>query len=171
MPIKPDLRVTPEHRFEQLGTEIPPLARIPGEYSFVAWRRSGSLVFLSGHGPNRQKLPPEFDYTGKVGSTVTLEQGYQAARLVGLSLLVTLREAIGTLNRVHQIVEVVGAINSVPEFTGHSKVLNGCTDLLSEIFGEAGCPARMAFGAASLPFDMTTEIKMIAEISENSSAS
>ena len=170
MPTNPDLRLTADYRFEQLGKEIPPLARIPDEFSFVAWRRSGSLIFLSGHGPNRLKMPPEFDFTGKVGDKVTPEQGYQAARLVGLSLLVTLREAIESLNRVSQVLEVVGAINAVPEFTSHSKVLNGCTDLLREIFGEAGCPARMAYGAGSLPFDMTTEIKMTVEISEDSSA-
>ena len=160
-----DSTLTHDQRFEKLGDEIPPLARIPSEFSFVAWRRIGSLVYLSGHGPNREKMPPEFDFTGKVGGTITPEQGYQAARLVGLSLLVTLRDAIGSLDRMRQVVEVVGAINAVPEFTGHSRVLNGCTDLLREIFGEFGYAPRMAFGAGSLPFDMTTEIKMIVEVS------
>lgn len=151
-----------------LGKEIPPLARIPSEFSFVSWRKSGSLIFLSGHGPNREKMPPQFDYTGKVGEALTLEHGYQAARMTGLSLLVTLREALGTLDRVRQVIEVIGAINSAPDLVGHSKVLNGCTDLLRDIFGPAGCPARMAFGTATLPFDMATEIKMTVEIANSS---
>jgi enamine deaminase RidA (YjgF/YER057c/UK114 family) len=162
-----DSPFTPDQRFVNLGVEVPPLARIPPEFSFIAWRRIGSLVYLSGHGPNREKMPPEFDFIGKVGGVITPEQGYQAARLVGLSLLVTLRDAIGSLDRVKQVVEVVGAINAVPEFTGHSRVLNGCTDLLRDIFGDSGCAPRMAVGTGSLPFDMTTEIKMIVEITED----
>ena len=158
--------MTPDERFLKLGAEVPPLAQIPSEFSFVSSRKVGSLVFLSGHGPNREKMPPQFDYTGKVGAALTLQQGYDAARLTGLSLLVTLRQVLGSLNRVRQVVDVIGAINSAPDLVGHSKVLNGCTDLLRDIFGETGCPVRMAVGAATLPFDMATEIKMTVEVAD-----
>jgi len=80
--------MTADERFVALGEEVPPLVVIPGNLSFAGWRRSGSLIYLSGHGPNRKLMPPQFDYVGRVGSDLTADEGYQAARLCGLSLLV-----------------------------------------------------------------------------------
>lgn len=103
---------------------------------------------LAGHGPNRAKKPPEFDSVGKVGRDMTKEEGQAAARSVGLNRLVSLRNVIGTLDRAKQILQVVGAVNSVPGFTAQSFVLNRCSDLMVAIFGDGGKPVRMAFGAA-----------------------
>jgi enamine deaminase RidA (YjgF/YER057c/UK114 family) len=157
--------MTPQQRFEALGVELPPLVTIPPTLSFRTWRRTGNLVFLAGHGPNREKMPPEFDFVGKVGAELTRQQGYNAARLVGLSLLRTIEDALQTLNRVTAVLEVQGAVNSAPGFTDQSFVLNGCSELMIEIFGpEIGKPARMAFGVAQLPFNMAVEIKMVIEV-------
>lgn len=157
--------ITADERFLALGNEIPPLANIPSHFSFASWRRSADYIYLSGHGPNGEKMPPEFDYCGQVGGSISVEDGYKAARLTGLSLLVTLRSALSSLNRVRQIVEVIGVINSAPNLISHSQVLNGCTDMLRDVFGEAGCGVRMVFGAATLPFNMAVEIKMTVEVS------
>ncbi|MGJ0508203.1 MAG: RidA family protein [Methylocystis sp.] len=151
-------------KFLALGKEIPELMPPPPDLSFVSVRLAGNLVWLAGHGPNRMKKPPEFDYVGKVGRDLTKEEGYAAARLVGLNLLVSLRNGIGTLDRVKQILQVVGAVNSAPSFTAQSFVVNGCSDLLVSIFGEEGKPARMAFGASELPFNMAVEASMTVEL-------
>jgi enamine deaminase RidA (YjgF/YER057c/UK114 family) len=158
--------MTPDETFLKLDKEIPDLMPIPANYSFAQVRTSGNVVWLAGHGPNRVKKPPEFDYVGKIGSDLSKEHGYAAARLVGLNLLVSLRHALGTLDRVKQVLQVIGAVNSAPGFTNQSFVLNGCSDLLVAIFGEAGKPARMAFGAYELPFDMAVEASMVVEVIE-----
>lgn len=155
--------LTPDQIFSALGDGIPPLTEVPAGLSFTQIRLTGTTAWLAGHGPNRIKKPPEFDFVGKVGQELTKEEGYAAARLVGLNLLVTLRHALGTLDRVTQVIQVIGAINCVPGFTGQSFVLNGCSDLLQAIFGENGRPARMAFGAAELPFGMAIEASMVVE--------
>lgn len=157
-----------DKKFLALGNEIPDLTPPPAELSFVQVRVAGNLAWLAGHGPNRTKKPPEFDYVGKVGRDLTKEEGQAAARLVGLNLLVSLRHVIGTLDRVKQVLQVVGAVNSAPDFTAQSFVLNGCSDLLVSIFGESGKPARMAFGAAELPFNMAVEANMIVELCNES---
>ena len=153
-----------DERFLALGDEIPPKIEVPEGLSFVTFRRSGRLVWLAGHGPNRVRRPPDFDFVGKVGRDLSQEQGYDAARLVGLNLLVTLRSEIDSLDAVGQIIHVVGAVNSAPGFYAQSYVLNGCTDLFTELFGDAGRPARMAFSAAELPFDMAIEASMVVEL-------
>lgn len=155
-----------DRRFLALGDEIPPLPTVPPGFSFVMWRRSGSIVWLSGHGPSRRCRPPQFDYVGKVGSDLTPEEGAAAARLAGLNLLVTLRDAIGSLDRVSQVLRLDALVASAPGFTALSAVANGCSDLLLQIFGPAGAPARLAFGAAELPFNMAVEAAMTVEISE-----
>ena len=131
----------------------------PADLSFVQVRLAGNLVWLAGHGPNRTRKPPEFDYVGKVGTDLSKEDSYAAARLVGLNLLVSLRNSLGTLDKVKQVLQVVGAVNSSPGFIAQSYVLNGCSDLFLQIFGESGKPARMTFGAAELPFGMAVEAK------------
>lgn len=122
---------------------------------------SGSLLFVSGHGPvqaNGTLL------RGKVGSVLTFEQSYDAARLVGVGLLATLRAELGSLDRVSRIVKVLGMVNCAPGFNRMPEVIDGCSDLLVEVFGkERGRHARSAIGVAELPFDIPVEIEMICE--------
>lgn len=157
--------MTADERFLALGKEVPPLAVPPPNLSFRTWRAAGGLVMLSGHGPNGKLMPPQFDFVGRVGQDLSQDEGYQAARLCGLSLLVTLRDAIKSLNHVRQVIEMTGAVNSAPDFTGQSVVINGASDLMVEVFGEEiGKPIRMTFGAIRLPFNMAVEVKMTVEI-------
>ena len=154
----------PEARFLALGSEIPPPIQVPGTFSFVLARVESTTGYLAGHGPNRVKQPPQFDYVGKVGRDLTTTDAYEAARLCGLNLLVSLRDAIGTLDRVTQVLHLFGAVNSAPDFIDQSTVLNGCSDLLVQIFGEAGKPTRMSIGVNELPFGMAVEASMIVGI-------
>jgi enamine deaminase RidA (YjgF/YER057c/UK114 family) len=99
-----------------------------------------------------------------VGSDLTIDQGYAAARLTALNLLQTVREAVGSLNNVVQIVDVFGVVNSAPGFTEQSKVMNGFSDCVRDILGEAGKHSRMAIGGSELPFNIAVEIKMMLEV-------
>lgn len=153
--------MTFEDRFLELGDAIPPPVPAPTESPYLYWRRSGNLLFLSGHAPRWGAT--DFRYTGKVGKDLTIEDGYAAARLTALNLLQSVRQALGSLNEVVQIVEVFGVINSAPGFTEQSKVMNGFSDCMLEVFGEAGKHSRMAIGGAELPFNIAVEIKMVIE--------
>lgn len=149
----------PEGRLAALGIELPappdPVA------NYVRTVRSGKLVFTSGHGPMR----PEGGYvTGKLGRDLTLEEGYEAARLTAIALLASLKQEIGDLRRVRRVVKVNGMVNSDPQFTDQPQVINGCSDLLVEVFGDRGRHARAAVGMASLPIGIAVEIEMIVEI-------
>jgi len=127
--------------------------------NYVGAVRVGNLLFVSGHGTSRIGI------RGKVGKDLTLEQGYQAARQVGLSLLATTRAALGSLDKVKRVVKVLGMVNSGPGFTDQPKVINGCSDLFVEIFGEAiGKHARSAVGVAELHSNIPVEIEMILEV-------
>lgn len=119
------------------------------------------LVYLSGHGPDK---PEGGQVTGKLGSDLTIEQGQQAARLVGISLLSTLKNEIKDLNKVKTIVKVLGMVNAVPTFERHSQVINGFSDLMVQVFGESGKHARSAVGVSSLPANIPVEIEMIVEL-------
>jgi hypothetical protein len=151
-----------EENFLALGDAIPPLVLVPAESNYLYWRRSGHLLFLSGHAPRWGRT--DFRYTGKVGKDLTVAEGYAAARLTALNLLQTTRQAVGSLNEVAQIVDVFGVVNCTPAFTEQSKVLNGFSDCMVEIFGEAGKHSRMAIGGEALPFNIAVEIKMVVEI-------
>jgi enamine deaminase RidA (YjgF/YER057c/UK114 family) len=134
----------------------PPVAPVANYVSAV---RVGNLLFLSGSGPD-QATPK-----GKVGKDLTLEQGYQAARSVGLNLLATARANLGSLDKVKRVVKVLGMVNSAPGFTDQPKVINGFSDLMVEVFGESiGKHARSAVGMAELPFSIPVEIEMILEV-------
>jgi enamine deaminase RidA (YjgF/YER057c/UK114 family) len=127
--------------------------------NYVTSVRVGNLLFLSGHGP-AANTP-----AGKVGKELTLEQGYQAARATGLNLLATARAALGSLDKVKRVVKVLGMVNSAPGFADHPRVINGFSDLMVEVFGEAiGKHARSAVGMAELPNNIPVEIEMILEI-------
>ena len=154
--------MTFEEKFLKLGAAIPPVVLVPSESSYLYWRRSGNLLFLSGHAPRWGRT--DFRYKGKVGKDLTIEDGYAAAQLTALNLLQTVRQALGSLNEVSQIVDVFGVVNSAPGFVEQSKILNGFSDCMLDIFGEAGKHSRMAIGGAELPFNIAVEIKMVVEI-------
>jgi enamine deaminase RidA (YjgF/YER057c/UK114 family) len=150
---------SPEARLRQLGIELPKVAAPVANY--VPAARLGNVIFLAGTGPlNPDGSRPQ----GKVGRDVTLEQANQHARNVGLQLLAALRGATGSLDKVVRFGRVFGMVNAVPEFTDHPKVINGCSDLFVEVFGDRGRHARCAVGMASLPFNMTVEIEAFVEV-------
>jgi enamine deaminase RidA (YjgF/YER057c/UK114 family) len=130
--------------------------------NYVGAVRTGNLLFLSGHGPMRDGKPLA---TGKVGRDLSVEQGYQAAREVGLNLLATTRAALGSLDRVKRVVKVLGMVNSAEGFGDQPKVINGFSDLMVEVFGEEiGKHARSAVGMAGLPIGIPVEIEMVLEV-------
>jgi enamine deaminase RidA (YjgF/YER057c/UK114 family) len=130
--------------------------------NYVNAVRTGNLLFLSGKGPRAGgdgKRPQ-----GKLGREYTPEQGYQHARSVGLDLLAVMRAELGSLDRVARVVKLLGMVNAVPEFHDHPKVINGCSDLFVEVFGERGKHARSAVGMGSLPMGIPVEIECIVEV-------
>ncbi|WP_224490607.1 RidA family protein [Robertkochia flava] len=145
-----------ETRIQDLGiTLTPPAAPVA---NYVNATRAGNLVFLAGKGPRKA----DGTYiSGKVPSEVTVEEAYAAARLTGIQLLNALKAEIGDLNKVEQVIEVFGMVNGDPDFGDHPEVINGCSDLLVEIFGDRGKHARAAVGMGSLPSNIACEIKMI----------
>jgi enamine deaminase RidA (YjgF/YER057c/UK114 family) len=147
-----------EEKLKELGLELPSAAKPVANY--VPAVRSGNLVFLSGHGP----VSKDGVVTGKLGSELTVEEGYAAARVVALGLLGSLKALIGDLERVRRIVKVLGMVNCDPAFADHPRVIDGASDLLVEVFGERGRHARSAVGMNALPFDIAVEIEMIAEV-------
>lgn len=147
---------TPEERLKQLDITLPEPSSPVANY--VKYVQSGNLVFLSGHGPCDR------DMLGKVGSDLTVEEGYAAARNTGICLLATLKMAVGDLSRVRRIIRVFGMVNATEDFTAHPSVINGCSDLLTEVFGEEGKHVRAAVGMSSLPSNIPVEIEMIVEL-------
>lgn len=145
-----------EQRLADLGITLPPPPRPQGNY--VPFRIGGGLLFLSGLGP---RGVDGSSITGRVGETLSVEQAYAAARLCGLNLLTNMRLALGSLDRVDTILKVLGMVNAVPDFAEHPKVINGCTDLFVEVFGENGRPARSAVGMGSLPGMIAVEVEAI----------
>jgi enamine deaminase RidA (YjgF/YER057c/UK114 family) len=150
--------VSAETRLTELGIELPPPFAPVG--SFVAARVSRGMLYVSGQGP----AGPDGMVTGKVGNSLTLAQGVDAARLVGLNLLAVMRAELGSLDRVTAIVKLLGMVNCAPGFNDTPTVINGCSDLLVEVFGDAGRHARSAVGMAELPFDIAVEVELVAEI-------
>ncbi len=148
-----------EARLQELGLELP--APFTPVGSYVAARVAGDLLYVSGQGP----AGPDGLVTGKVGRELTLEQAVDAARLTGLNLLAVMRAELGSLDRVRAIVKLLGMVNCAPGFNDTPGVINGCSDLLVEVFGEAGRHARSAVGMAELPFDIAVEVELIAQIS------
>lgn len=150
-----------EARVAELGLEIPGPFRPAGTY--VNAVRSGHLLFLAGHVPHR---PGGGIVLGRLGADLDIDQGKEAARLAALGVLATLREELGTLDRVARIVNLYGVVNSTPEFAGHTLVINAASDLLVDVFGGAGLHSRLAVGVASLPAGMALEIQVIVEIKD-----
>jgi enamine deaminase RidA (YjgF/YER057c/UK114 family) len=147
-----------EEKLAELGLELSPSPAPVGNY--VPAVRTGNLVFLSGHGPvGKDKV-----ITGKLGKDLTVEQGYEAAKLVALGLLGSLKSLIGDLDRVARVVKVLGMVNCEPMFTEHPGVIDGASDLLVAVFGDKGRHARSAVGMNALPFNIAVEIEMIVEV-------
>ena len=149
-----------EARLKELNITLPPPPTPMANY--VTSVRVGNLLFLSGHGPMRTEGKPSA--RGKVGKDLTVEQGAQAAREVGLNLLATTRAALGSLDKVKRVVKVLGMVNSADGFGDQPKVINGFSNLMVEVFGDAGKHARSAVGMAGLPVSIPVEIEMILEV-------
>jgi enamine deaminase RidA (YjgF/YER057c/UK114 family) len=146
-------------RLKELGITLPVLAAPVANY--VPYVLSRGTLYLSGQGPKR---PDGTFCTGKVGANVTVEEAYQHARLTGLGLLAAMEQALGSLDRVERVVKLLGMVNCTPEFGQSPSVINGCSDLFVEVFGEAGRHARSAVGQNALPNGITVEIEAIVEV-------
>ncbi len=152
-----------DQRLSELGLELPsPFAPPAGaEFKFDLVKLSGEHAYISGHGP--------FDgdrclVAGKVGDGVSQEEAAEAARLTGLSILASLKHELGDLDRVTSWVKVLGLVNCAPGFNATPAVINGFSELIGELWGDAGRHARSAIGAAELPFDMAVEVEAVVEI-------
>jgi enamine deaminase RidA (YjgF/YER057c/UK114 family) len=157
---------TAEERLARLGHQLPSPAAPAAEY--VPSKRCGDLLFLSGQGPIRDGTPL---IVGQVGGEVTLEQGIEAAKEAALNALAAIKAALGSLDRVREIVQVRGFVSSAPGFFLQPQVMNGCSKLLVEVFGERGRHARCALGTSSLPRNIPVEIEMIVAVEPGQPAS
>ena len=147
-------------RFEQLQITLPEVGGALGNY--VHAKRIGNLLYLSGKGPEQADgtMPK-----GKLGAGLSVDEGYRHARQVGLVLIAAMSDALdGDLDRVEGIVKVLGMVNATPDFEDHPKVVNGCSDLFVEVFGENGRHARSAVGMSSLPAGIPVEIEVIVAV-------
>lgn len=150
---------SPEEALIKLGITLPEASSPVANY--VNGVQTGNLIFLSGKGPLK---PDGTNITGKVGASLSIEEGYAAARLTGINQLAVLKAMLGDLSRVKRVVKVLGMVNASPDFTEHPKVINGYSDLMVAVFGNKGKHARAAVGMGSLPSDIAVEIEMIVEI-------
>jgi len=141
----------PEEKLQELGLVLPDLVPTPG--NFIHAVKTGNLLFLAGKGP--------LELRGKVGHAVSRQEAKQAAREVGLLLIRVMKTELGELSRVDQIIKVLGFVNAVPDFREHPYVVNGCSDLFVEVFGENGKHARSAIGVGSLPFNIPVEVECV----------
>lgn len=148
-----------EKRIREMGIELPPVGKPVANYLNAV--QSGNLLFLAGKGP---AVVDGVRPAGKLGREFTVAQGYQFARSVGLGLLAVMREELGSLDRVKRVVKLLGMVNCTPEFGDSPRVINGCSDLLVEVFGETGRHARSAVGMCSLPSAIPVEIEGIVEV-------
>lgn len=152
--------MTADEKMRELGYELP--TKIAPRGGVVPCVLDGTTLYVSGHGP--EDNDGVLQYRGRVGSELTVEQGYQAARLTGVQLLRSVRDHLGSLDRVDRILKVFGLVNSAPDFTEQPAVIHGCSDLLVEVFGERGRHARSAMGTSVLPLNQPVEIEMILRV-------
>jgi enamine deaminase RidA (YjgF/YER057c/UK114 family) len=150
-----------ETKLKEMGVELPPAVTPVANY--VPAVRTGNLIFLSGHGPLKEDGSL---ITGKLGSDLTTEQGYEAARRIAIGLLGSLKASIGDLDKVKRVVKLLGLVNCTADFADQPKVINGASDLFVEIFGEKGKHARSAVGTNALPSNIAVEIEMIVEVED-----
>ena len=146
-----------DQRLQELGLALPSPAKPVATY--VPWVKTGNLVFISGQGALRDG---KIEYQGKLGDTLSIEDGIASARQTALNIIAHLRDACGgDLDRVKRVVKLLGLVNSTPTFGEHPKVINGASNLFVEVFGDKGRHARSAVGAPSLPFNLSVEIEAI----------
>lgn len=150
-----------EQRLRELGIELP--AATKPVANFVPCVQTGSTLFVSGQVTSWNG---EYRYLGKVGREVSLEDAREGARICALNILAQAREYLGSLDRVSRVVMVQGFVNAVPDFTDHPKVINAASEVLIEVFGDAGRHARFALGAGSLPLNVSCEIAAVLEVSD-----
>lgn len=148
-----------DSRVDELKLKLPPVPKPAGVYKPLVI--AGGMAYVSGHGPLQDD---ETFLTGRVGTEVDLEGGIAAARQTGLSILATLRAKLGSLDHVVRVVKMLGMVNCTPDFKDQPKVINGCSELFRDIWGEDGVGARSAVGMGSLPGNITTEIEVIFEL-------
>lgn len=148
-----------EARLAELGLQLPSPPKPIANY--VRAVRTGNLLFVSGHGPFLDGKP---QYVGKVDRDLTVEEGYRSAQLVCLNCLASVKEALGDLDRVKRVVKLLGMVNSTPDFGEQPQVINGASDLLVNLYGDAGRHARSAVGMGSLPGGIAVEIEMVLEV-------
>ena len=148
-----------EQRLHALGLELP-VVRAPAG-TFVHAVRAGNMLYLSGHPPFR---PDGTLVQGRLGDSLAVDEGYEAARLSALGMISTMRTELGSLDLIQRVVRVSGVVNATPDFLQHTQVINGASDLLVKVFGERGQHARWAVGMSSLPFNMCLEVDLIALI-------
>jgi enamine deaminase RidA (YjgF/YER057c/UK114 family) len=151
-------RQTIAERFEQLGIVLPP--PMPPAGNYVPCFVDDDVVYVGGHGP----VAGDVIIRGKVGGDLTLEQGREAARMCALSMLATLDAELGSLDVVDSVMKVYGMLNVAPGFNRTPAVIDGCSDLLTDVFGDAGRHTRTAIGVAELPFDIAVETEMIVRL-------
>jgi enamine deaminase RidA (YjgF/YER057c/UK114 family) len=155
--------MTPYDRLQQLGLTLPtPVTPVA---NYVPYVLAHGFLYLSGQGPRRADGSTP---SGKVGDDVSVEEAYAHARQTGLNLLAVAHAALGDLGRIRRVVKVLGMVNATPTFGEHPKVINGCSDLFVDVFGEAGRHARSAVGMGSLPRNMTVEIEVIFQVDAES---
>ena len=148
--------MTVEQRLAELNITLPEPVQPVATY--VRYVQTGNLLFISGTGPS-DSAP-----AGTLGRDLTVEEGYQVARDVGINIIATAKEALGDLDRVARVVKVLGMVNSMPDFVDQPKVINGCSDLFVEVFGEAGRHTRSAVGMGALPGNIAVEIECTLEV-------
>ncbi len=147
-----------EKKLEEMGLELPEIPKPMANY--VPAVRTGNLLFLSGHGPQKD-IP-----IGKVGGELTIEQGYEAAKSTALCLISTMKNTVGDLDKVKRVVKLTGFVNCSGDFTDQPAVVNGASDLFVEVFGEKGAHARAAVGMYQLPGGIPVEIEVIVEVED-----
>ena len=149
-----------DQRLQELGITLPPVFAPAGSY--LGCVVDNGVVYVAGHGP----INGDNVIRGKLGRDLSVEEGRHAARMTALSILATLRADLGDLDRIARIVKVFGMVNVAPGFNQTPAVIDGCSDLLVDVFGDAGRHARSAVGLAELPFDIAVEIELIARLRE-----
>ncbi len=150
----------PEVRLQELHLTLPPAPKPMAKYKTAVL--AGGMLYVSGHGPVK---PDGKLIEGRVGADLTLEQGQEAARVVGLAILSTVRHTLGSLDKVKRLIKTLGMVNATPDFRDHPRVINGFSNLMAEVFGDdAGVGARSAVGMGSLPGNIPVEIECIFEV-------
>jgi enamine deaminase RidA (YjgF/YER057c/UK114 family) len=151
----------PEARIQELHLTLPPAPKPMAKYKPAVL--AGNMLYVSGHGP--AKLNDKSPVAGRVGSDLTTAQGKEAARLVGLNILSTVKNTIGSLDKVKRLVKTLGMVNCTADFKEQPQVINGFSELMADIFGEdAGVGARSAVGMGSLPQNIPVEVECIFEV-------